>query len=215
MEKHTKILVSYLERCKIGVNLLINEKSIFEAYNHSINNNSFNDQDIVIFCHDDIEILLDPSRFLEILIKSLNKPNVGFVGPAGTKRLNSRAVWWDHAEWQRGNHRGLVLHGDSIEYAETTYYGNPGRVVVLDGLFLAAKVKTLKSLDLSKPDYFKGGWDFYDIHYTLQAHSKGYINLVAPILLMHHSIGQLAGRDSWHQNREAFIQHQELPIEVK
>lgn len=215
MEKHTKSLISYLERCKINVNLLINEKSIFEAYSNSIINNSFADEDIVIFCHDDIEILLDPARFLEILIKGLNQPKAGFVGPAGTRRLNSTAVWWDHNEWQRGYHRGLVLHGDNLVHAQTTYYGNPGRVVVLDGLFLAAKVKTLKALDLTKPEYFEGDWDFYDIHYTMQAHKKGYNNYVVPIFMMHHSIGQLAGRDSWHKNREAFIHRTELPVEIK
>jgi len=197
------------------VNLLIGESSIFEAYDNALSDNRLKDDDIVIFCHDDIEIIMDPIMFVGTLMRFLNKPKCGFVGVAGTRRLNSTAVWWDQNEWQRGYHRGMVLHGDSLEHAQTTYYGNPGPVVVLDGLFLSAKVSTLRKLNLTKPDYFPGLWDFYDIHYTMQAHQKGLVNYVAPIFMMHHSMGELQGRDSWHKNREAFIANTKLPVEIR
>ena len=74
--------------------------------------------------------------------------------------------------------------------------------------------KALKQLDLTKPEYFEGEWDFYDIHYTIQAHKKGLYNTVEPIFLLHRSIGELAGRDSWHKNRIAFINVTQLPITV-
>ena len=32
--------------------------------------------------------------------------------------------------------------------------------------------------------------------------------------MMHHSIGELAGRDSWHKNRVAFIENNELPMQI-
>ena len=194
--------------------MLIGKKSIFEAYKEGVDNIILNDNDVVIFCHDDIEIVMDPQKFVDVIVKASRQNNSGFFGPAGTTHLSESAVWWDHSLWAQGKHRGLVLHGKDIKAAEYTYYGNPGRVVCLDGLFLAIQGKALKKLDLSKPDYFEGDWDYYDIHYTIQAHQKGLYNTVEPIFMIHHSRGELAGRDSWHKNREAFIQRTDLPIVI-
>ena len=85
----------------------------------------------------------------------------------------------------------------------------------MDGLFLAAKAKTLKEIGLDKPEYFEGDWDFYDIHYTMKAHQTGLINKVVPIIVLHNSFGNLAGRESWHKNREAFIKNTDLPVKCK
>ena len=211
---YTHKLLSYLSRCKIDVKLLIDKKSIFEAYSEGLKNIILRDNDIVIFCHDDIEIIMDPQQFVNVLVSASRKEKCGFFGPAGTTYLSEDAVWWNHQMWQQGKHRGMVLHGKDIRDAQYTYYGNPGRVVCLDGLFLAVKGKTLKSINLTKPEYFEGEWDFYDIHYTIQAHKKGFYNTVEPIFMIHHSFGELAGRDSWHKNKQAFIEQHSLPIEV-
>ena len=136
----------------------------------------------------------------------------GFIGPAGTTYLGTDAVWWNHVNWSKGMHKGLVFHGKNK--LETTYYGHYGQVVVLDGLFLACRARILDDLKLTKPAFFNGEWDFYDIWYTYQAHTKGYKNKAAPILLRHESFGELAGRDSWHKNREAFISVARLPVKI-
>ena len=196
------------------MNLLIGKKSIFDAYSEGIKNIILRDSDIVIFCHDDIEIIMDPQKFVDVLISASRKEKSGFFGPAGTTHLSENAVWWEHKLWNEGKHRGLVLHGKDIKSAEYTFYGNPGRVVCLDGLFLAASGKTIKSINLEKPSYFEGEWDFYDIHYTVQSHKKGFYNRVEPIFMIHHSKGELVGRDSWHKNREQFVNNTILPIEV-
>ena len=94
-------------------------------------------------------------------------------------------------------------------------YGFEDEVVVLDGLFLACSGRTAKALDWSKPDYFEGDWDFYDIHYTTQAHEKGYRNMARDIQIVHHSRGELAGRDSWHKNRRAYIDNTALPLQLE
>jgi len=194
--------------------LLVGKESIFRAYEEGVQSLDLKDDDIVIFCHDDLEIIMDPQQFINVLIKASRRKNQGFFGPAGTTNLTKTAVWWDHTEWHSGKHRGFVMHGEDLSQAEYAPYGQPGRVVCLDGLFLAIKGKTLKSIDLSKPDYFEGDWDFYDIHYTIQAHKKGFYNRVEPIFMMHHSRGELVGRDSWHKNREAFIENTDLPVTI-
>ena len=112
-------------------------------------------------------------------------------------------------------HRGAVHHYDKVSGREyLTDYGNPGQVVVLDGLFLAAKKRTLDAVGLIKPNYLIGDWDFYDLHYTMTAHQMGLKNKVIPMNILHNSVGELAGRDSWHQNRMAFISQFDLPCRV-
>ena len=135
---------------------------------------------------------------------------LGFIGPAGTACLTNDGVWWNQRLWKEGRHRGYVVHGNKV-HPEYTFYGMPGRVVVLDGLFLAAKASTIRRIGgLSKPPYFPGAWDFYDLHYTLEAHLHGYANQVPPLFIRHESHGELAGRGSWHVNREAFVKHKFL-----
>jgi hypothetical protein len=209
-------VVSYLKECGFEVHLLVNQKSIFSAYKEKINSLKLMKDDLVILCHDDIEILLDKELFTPLLEKTLNKPDVGFVGVAGTKHLGQSGVWWDGLQNPQSRTwlSGAVYHGESLNRCDLTYFGPPSQVVVLDGVFLAAKGKTLNSIQLDKPKSFSGEWDFYDIWYTYQTNNKKLKNFTLPIPLLHSSIGQVQGRDSWHQNREAFIKNASLPLNV-
>jgi hypothetical protein len=208
----TKKLSSYLSRAGVKTKFLVGQKSIFSGYANAFQKFNVADDDIVIMCHDDIEILTDPEVFIRIIVQSLLKEKTGFIGVAGTTHLSEDAVWWNHSLWQQGKHRGHVYHGSDIISSDSTYYGKPDRVVCMDGLFLAARGATLKDIGLEKPEYFEGGWDFYDLHYTVTAHNKKYHNKVVPISILHNSHGELVGRDSWHKNRQAFINKENLPI---
>jgi hypothetical protein len=210
-------LLSYLHKNDIETDLLVNKSSIFSAYaeQFELDKDNLDDEDIIILCHDDIEILTDSSIFKEYLIGNLHPKKIAFVGVAGTTRLEKNAIWWNHDNWRKGLHRGLVFHGKSLSTMDPSWYGKPGKVVVLDGLFLAAKVRTLKEIGLEKPDIFTGEWDFYDIWYTLTAYEKGYENKVIPVHVRHQSTGELVGRDSWHDNRTAFIKKFTLPIQCQ
>lgn len=211
----TKRLVSYLDSIDIKTTLFIGHSSIFRAYSRGLRTCDLSPDDIVILCHDDIQILSDREDFKETLERELSDPRVGFVGVAGTTLLGKDAVWWNHENWKAGKHRGFIFHGSKADFEGATSYGACGQVVVLDGVFLAARVSTLQKIGLDKPSYFSGEWDFYDIHYTYTAHKMGLENRTVPIILCHSSKGELAGRDSWHKNRESFIKNSELPCEIK
>lgn len=216
LKQVTKDLLSYLAKTGVDVILLPNKKSIFEAYKEGlslIEQKGAQPNDVVILCHDDIEIINKPEHFREQLAKIAINYKIGFAGPAGTTFLGQNATWWDHQAWQAGYHSGFVLHGDKYNH-HTTYYGEYRRVVVLDGLFLAAKYQTLESIKISKPDQFEGLWDFYDLYYTMQTHKKGLHNMTMPFFVRHESMGELVGRDSWHKNREAFIKMYNLPEKI-
>lgn len=208
----TKKLSSYLSRAGISTKFLVGQKSIFGGYSNAFKKFNVQDDDIVIMCHDDIEILTDPDVFKNIIVQTCLQRKTGFIGVAGTTLLTQDAIWWNQEVWRQGGHRGYVFHGKDILTADATYYGPPDNVVCMDGLFLAARGQVIRDVGLDKPEYFEGDWDFYDIHYTTKAHRKKYLNKVVPISVLHNSHGELVGRDSWHKNREAFIKNTRLPL---
>jgi len=212
LSKTAQRLVSYLSSVDIEVKLLINQKSIFEAYESNFKSLNAEDDDIIIFCHDDIDIIMPADEFKSELIEAVNLKNAGFVGVAGAAKLSKQCVWWQ----PENKLRGFSFHGPSRKEMYPTYFGKiHARVLVLDGLFLAAKARILKNISLRKPAQFKGEWDFYDLEYTLRAYEAGYDNWVVPIILRHESPGELVGRDSWHQNRLVFSNSHMFPMEIK
>ena len=210
----TDKLLHFLTSGGIKVSLLTGAKSIFSAYHGAYKHINPNTDDIIIFCHDDIEIRETPQNFIKKLQEGLAPAEAGFVGAAGTMELGPDAIWWDLDRWHQHKHRGTVMHIDPNGNEYVTTYGPPGDVATLDGLFLAAKRKVIDDVGLQKPKYFEGEWDFYDIYYTSQAYLKGYQNKVIDIAIFHNSRGELVGRDSWHKNREAYIENNEIPIKI-
>ncbi len=211
-------LTNFFKRAGFTINLLSKCSSIFEAFSKGISDNNVKAEDIVIFCHDDIEILTNTEDFNLFIENELDKEDTGFLGVAGTKLLKQSAVWWEDVNKPPGPLNpltGSVFHGTKLSMS-FNYYGQFGEAVVLDGLFLCAKGKTLNTINLKKPSVFSGDWDFYDIYYTTQTHLKGLKNKTIPIQIVHQSIGELAGRESWHANREAYIRKyfDKLPLSV-
>ena len=223
-------LCNTLSSFKVHVKVIAKQNSIFEAYQKGLELCKADPTDIIIFCHDDIQITSTYPQFVAALVKCAEK-KTGIVGPAGTTLLGEDAVWWNHERWAKGYHRGQVSHGqkvtiEKIHIDPTTRnhneglqifmsnYGPHGQVVVLDGLFLAARKEVWEHVGLQKPKYFEGEWDFYDIHYTSKAHLLGYKNYTIPIDMIHKSGGAIEGRTSWLKNREAFAANTKLPLEI-
>jgi len=217
--------LKYENFCKmVGVDhkWLVGEKSIFDAYEREIinflNDPKIKEDDVLILCHDDIEIWDNPIDFFDSL-KIATLDDTGFVGVAGTTFLDKDSVWWDLNRRKAGYHRGFVWQGTDRFNFYPNQFGPPGRVCVLDGCFLAASFRTLRRLyeadRLKKPFNFTGDWDFYDLHYTMTAHELGLKNMAVSIHILHNSRGELAGRTSWHENRKAFISNNNLPVIVK
>ena len=160
------------------------------------------DNDIIVLCHDDLEIISN----VETLINYLGvarKPNVGFVGLAGSCYIPREGGWWNARN--TGDARGFVFQGTNHETMTPNYFGKSGQVVVLDGCFMAITYGNLKKVELKQPEYLETGWDFYDIHLTYTAHMKGFSNYTVPIIAMHESSGIM--REGWFAAREKFMRH--------
>jgi len=197
-------LVNYFEKAGWELYVMDGCSSIFEAYEKGIDKAEVSAKDYVVMCHDDIHILTNPEDFNSIIEGFLQKNKIGFLGVAGTRIFQESCVWWDGMQHPGQQHlSGSVYHGTTLMNMQSTHYGSTGRVVALDGVFLACKGSTLRTIKLSKPDDFQGNWDFYDMYYTLQAHMRNMDNYTIPLQIFHRSIGETAGKGSWHANKEA------------
>lgn len=215
VSKTTDNLLQFFVQCGIKISLMSGASSIFKAYQGAFEKINPNDDDICIFCHDDIELKENSVQFVDKLNRACSLPETGFVGPAGTTHLSENAIWWDQNAWKAGLHRGKVWHLNEMGVPYATEYGPPDDVVALDGLFLAARADVIRKIGLEKPKYFEGEWDFYDIHYTTTAFKEGFTNKAIDLNILHHSRGELVGRDSWHKNRAAFIAQNDLPMKIE
>tara|TARA_R100001460_G_scaffold79326_1_gene120290 strand:- start:546 stop:1259 length:714 start_codon:yes stop_codon:yes gene_type:complete len=205
--KQPKSLSKLIDYCKstdyTDIKVTYDAKSIYDGHQQNIDffkRMNLVDDDIIVLCHDDLEIISKPDDLRQHL-NVARKPNVGFVGLAGSCHLPLDGAWWNAR--RTGDARGFVFQGDSHETMTPNYFGKSGQVVFLDGCFLAATYKTIKAVGLSEPKYLETGWDFYDIHLTHKAHLDGFCNYVVPIIAMHESPGMM--REGWFNAKEKFM----------
>jgi len=210
-------LLLYLRKSGVEVRLLVDKESMFDAYDKELEliiDNGANPDDIVIMCHDDVEIMSDPEMFITVIRDAMKDKKVGIAGVAGTRKLPKSGIWWEGITGQNtihGNHSGTVFHGPSIYETQTSYYGTPSNVVVVDGVFMVSTVGLLDKIDLKKPKTFSNGWHFYDLTYCLRAYENGNNNKVIPILIRHESGGEVDM--GWEMNRRKFVHLFRLPVE--
>lgn len=180
------------------------EYDLFRGYNQGAAQTK---GEILAFVHDDVQFLGNPLSMAAPLA-ALNDPQVGFVGPAGTRLLSRDAAWWiDNTSPGSPNCRGAVVQTNTTRYGIHANVwpegkGEFGQVVVLDGVLLMCHRRTFERLNGFDGQTYNG-FDFYDIDITFRASMEQLINLAAPILLLHDSIG--ATSQGWEANRQIFL----------
>jgi len=192
-------LVKYLKDACIEIIAPINKGSIFEAFQAGIK--YVEEKDIVILCHNDIEIWTSHNKLKDWLVKTY-KPSVGFLGVAGAVKMPKTGVWWQGLKEGKGERSGQVFHKGN---KQPSIFGPYGTVETLDGVFLAIQGSKLLDLGVSKPSWLpkQCNWDFYDIDLSYRAHKKGLLNCTIPLQIQHDSPG--IPRDSWETARKAFV----------
>lgn len=178
---------------------MVGYASIGEGYNAGVKQAQ---GDVLVFTHTDVLLWSGPSLWYDMLDLA-EEEKVGFVGVAGTKLLKEDAVWWDCPQ----KLSGVVFHeNEGSQYGSA--FGPFGRVVVLDGVFLACHRRTLERIG----PWPEGGWHFYDIEMTLRAHLAGLENYTVPLPLLHKSIGPLT--PEWDASRSKFYKKfkDKLPV---
>lgn len=193
-KKFDTVCANYAERLAgerheiIGIH---DARSLCEGYNRGASRAS---GDIVIFSHDDIEILTPD--FAARLKQHLRHHDV--VGPCGTSRLvmgSWMGAGWPHLHGlvahhfppgheQGGMYRVLVL--DTSEEDAT------GCLQALDGMFMAAKRVVVENCPFDEKTF--DGFHLYDLDFTFSAYLAGYdIAVFRDITMVHYTYADAPG----------------------
>lgn len=183
--------------CDIKIECIVNADgmSLTKIYS-SILANEEDNNDIVLFIHDDIEFLR-PGWGSELIRLFNENPEYGIIGVAGSAEFDERAAWWTF-----DRKFGQVLHRHDGKSWLTQFSPllekDLEEVCVIDGLFIAVKKSRLSedfNVDIE-------GFDFYDIDFCLANFLDGNckVGVTTNIRIAHNSVGEL--KDSWYENRE-------------
>jgi hypothetical protein len=209
---------SLLKKGVQDVYFIENSFSIFDGYRGAAQHLSkqFSNDDVLIFHHDDIEIL-EACNF-EQAFEPLKRPDTGFIGVAGTRRFTATGAWWspEISEAESLPYlSGRVYHrlNDTIQMNQ---YGPVGQVMALDGVLLACTWAAFQAVDpFYRPNRFFGPWDYYDINACFRMHAAGRKNYTAELPIVHLSEGSIEGRMGWKHNRAALLTEfaSQLPLQ--
>lgn len=186
-----------------------NEVYLQGLYNNSrslpaLYNSFIKDEDsIVILAHDDVYIR--DFKWIEKLNTALEKYDVVGLAGASNAKITEPCLW--HIMCSKEDHRGRVSHvSDGGKSTFVTNFGPHGRVLILDGLFLAFKNKKIFNsgarFDESNPAKFH----FYDIDFCLTCNSKKLKLGTADIDVVHNSHGLRSFTDEWLSGQAWFKQ---------
>jgi GT2 family glycosyltransferase len=170
-------------------------KGLCEGYNRGFAQSK---GDIVIFCHDDIEIL--NVDFNSRLHKHLERFDV--IGVAGTTRMMGGG--WTIAGLPYLY--GQVAHpGQEPGTFTVVIYSAPSRAVTgiqgMDGVFLAARRNVVQQIGFDEKTF--DGFHCYDADFTFRAHLAGFrLAVCCDINIFHASVGEL--NEGWQKAMLAF-----------
>ena len=187
-------------------------KSLCEGYNRAIKRSIGS---VVIFCHDDIEILLP--NFGNKILQHLR--SVDLIGVAGTSKVVDglwRRAGWPYIHGQVGHYQIY----DAMPYVASIYdFAVPateGRTLstgmqALDGVFVALHRRVLDNIRYDEITF--DGFHGYDIDFTYRAYLKGYsLGVFSDSGLIHYSKGKYD--ENWEKFNLRFKQKHagNLPI---
>ena len=210
-------IIRQLRDLKVSVDQVVGEKDIFSAHKRGLKNcveSGAKDDDVLILCHDDVEIISGKKYFMECMKKAYESEELH--GVAGTKRLREDAIWWNSMKFPQET-AGCVFHGKDWEDCFCTFYGKPSYVAAIDGLFMYAKVSVWKRIFESITEGEINGWNFYDLRYCMSAIKNGIPVYVSALRLLHYSMGEVGNREDWHIERNKFLKDYShmLPLAVR
>lgn len=190
------------------IEIINNGESLTKCYNRGLEQA---ENDIVVFCHDDIE--MKNNGWAKKLVRHYEKnPEHGILGVAGTKSLSKTGRWWDDKRAMYGR----VEHTHQGKSWLSKYSADQGNriedTVIVDGVFFSVhKGRIEENFDESVE-----GFHFYDVDFCFRNYLKGVkVGVHTNIKINHMSIGQT--NDQWEENRKAFAEKFEdkLPVKIK
>lgn len=190
------------------IEIINNGESLTKCYNRGLKQAKY---DIVVFCHDDIEI--ETKQWGHKLIKLFDKnTEYGILGVAGTKHMPQSGMWWE----KRKKMYGRVKHTSEGKTWLSAYSpdidNNIEEVVVVDGVFFSCHKGRIKE----SFDETVEGFHFYDVSFAFRNYISGVkVGVITNIRINHQSVGQT--NEQWEANRKIFAEtyKDKLPINLK
>ncbi len=172
-----------------------------EAFNEALRHAPAEDR--IVFTHDDVWIddWFLPERIAEALAR------FDIVGVAGNRRRVPRQPSWIFVDERlnmddRQNLSGAIAHVDEVQ-TEISHYGPlPAEVKLLDGVFLAAEVRTLRDAGVSFDPRF--AFHFYDLDFCRSCERAGLSMGTWPIAVTHQSAGSF-GSPEWMRAYQEYL----------
>jgi len=184
----------------------LNAKSLPTVFNGALAKSD--EADSIVFTHDDVQI--DDWYLLERLKDAFQHFDV--VGVAGNRRRLPRQTSWYLIETKPNrttiwddpvNLSGAVGGFPDGDIEAISYYGEaPCPVKLLDGVFLAAKVKTLRQANVQFDSRFH--FHFYDLDFCRTCEASGLRLGTWPIAVSHKSRGPI-NTPEWTAARQEYL----------
>jgi GT2 family glycosyltransferase len=172
---------------------LANRAGLPDVYNARISPQ--NHAQILVFVHDDVWI--DDYFLADRLIAGLEMFDV--IGVAGNRRRVPQQRAWHYVgatgDWDREHLSGAIAHGKTPFGRVSTYGPVPAECELLDGVFLAARLRTLLDRAVRFDPLFD--FHFYDLDFCRAARQAGLRLGTWPICLTHQSNGTAFESPPW------------------
>lgn len=176
-----------------------NIRSLPSVYNSYINN----DENITVLAHDDV--CIRDSRWIEKINNAIEKFDVVGLAGASNAKITEPCLW--HIMCPKETHRGRVSHvSDGGKGTFVTNFGPHGRVLILDGLFLAFKNKKIFEAGVKFDESNPAKFHFYDIDFSLTCNAKKLKLGTVDIDVVHNSHGLRSFTDEWLSGQAWFKQ---------
>lgn len=179
-----------------------NKAGLSEVYNRTLERVSeIEDVDdwLIAFAHDDLSI--DDVAFHDKLEKAAERFDV--IGLAGADFEDKQIP----SAWHLGDKRGwsgAVAHTrDNLTWM-SSFGVMPRPVSVIDGLFIAIKLKSVVDSGLRFDERFT--FHHYDLDFCLSARAFGLKVGVIPLWVTHASLGDGINTDAWRRSADIFIE---------
>ena len=182
-----------------------NKVGLPSIYNQYINKD-FEDK-ILVMVHDDLYI--DDLRLEEKIYQALKTYDlIGLAGTTGPLNIQS-PVLWHIMGGPKEKYRGCVAHfkeKDNTKQLFSPSFGlTPDRVLLIDGVFMVAKVKTLLDNNIKFDENNPAKFHFYDLDFCLQCNQAKLKIGVWPIWCIHASPGLTNYTQEFLAGQELFI----------
>ena len=178
-----------------------NTSSLCAVYNNYLTPENLKKYDCILFVHDDV--FIDSINFL-VQIRNSFKRGFDVVGLAGGSKLQIKKPCLWHITCKRETLSGIVSHyQNNTDYSPTIFGPTPKEVVLLDGVFLAIRTKSIAKEKIKFDTNLKG-FHYYDLKFCLDCHLAGLRLTTAPIHVIHESPGLFNHTEEYGKSEEYF-----------